>query len=174
MVHARVLDNTHFVVIFTSHHICTVLPIKHLINQEGEPITLHKLANGTKYSVSNIRVLVCPCVVKKRLHTLTERRQTCVINHKRVFAIYLLEFHNTKKGTSSTYLVHKNIFRHMTVYLTKTILVPWHTCHVHIQSHLRRDQRSCTFHIIHHLKNIITFSQFEEGDLLEKERNLVK
>ena len=68
----------------------------------------------------------------------------------------------------------QNIFRHMTVYLTKTILVPWHTCHVHIQSHLRRNQRSCTLHIIHHLKNIITFSQFEEGDLLEKERNLVK
>ena len=46
-------------------HIFTVVPIKHLINQDGEPTTPQKLENCTKPSVSNPRVLLCPCVVQK-------------------------------------------------------------------------------------------------------------
>ena len=45
-------------------HIFTVTPIKHLVNQDGEPITPHKLATGTKPSVSNLSFLF-PCVVQK-------------------------------------------------------------------------------------------------------------
>ena len=46
-------------------HIFPVLPIKDLINQDGNPKTPHKLATGTKPSVSHLRVLFCPCVVRK-------------------------------------------------------------------------------------------------------------
>ena len=46
-------------------HIFPVLPIKDLINEDGDPKTPHKLATGTKPSVSHLRVLFCPCVVRK-------------------------------------------------------------------------------------------------------------
>ena len=39
--------------------------MKDLINEDGDPTTPHKLATGTKPSVSHLRVLFCPCVVRK-------------------------------------------------------------------------------------------------------------
>ena len=38
---------TGFEFMFTTHHIFTVLPIKDLINQYGEPTTPQKLETGT-------------------------------------------------------------------------------------------------------------------------------
>ena len=66
MVHARVLElYVHFVLIYTTDHIFPVLPIKDLINKGGDPTMPHKLATGTKPSVSHLHVLFCPCVVQK-------------------------------------------------------------------------------------------------------------
>ena len=66
MVHARVLEAyIHFALMYTTYHIFPVLPIKHLINKDGDPTTPHKLATATKPSVSHLRVLFCPCVVWK-------------------------------------------------------------------------------------------------------------
>ena len=66
MVHARVLEvYVHFALIYTTDHIFPVLTIKDLINEDGDPTTPHKLATGTKPSVSHLRVLFCPCVVRK-------------------------------------------------------------------------------------------------------------
>ena len=66
MLHARISDKCiHFSFIYTTDHIFTVLPIKHLVNQDGEPTKSHKLATGTKPSVSNPNILFCPCVVQK-------------------------------------------------------------------------------------------------------------
>ena len=66
MVHARVPEvYVHFALMYTTDHIFPVLPIKDLINEDGDPTTSHKLATGTKPSVSHLRVLFCPCVVKK-------------------------------------------------------------------------------------------------------------
>ena len=49
MVHARVSEpNIHFSLMYTPDHIFPVLPIKDLINKEGEPTTPFKLATGTK------------------------------------------------------------------------------------------------------------------------------
>ena len=50
---------------YTTDHIFLVLPIKDLINEDGDPTTPYKLATGTKPSVSHLRVLFCPCVVGK-------------------------------------------------------------------------------------------------------------
>ena len=50
---------------YTTYHIFPVLPIKDLINEDGYPTTPHKLATGTKPSVSHLHVLFCPCVVRK-------------------------------------------------------------------------------------------------------------
>ena len=60
MVHARVPEvYAHFTLMYTTDHIFPVLPIKDLINEDGDPTTPHKLATGTKPSVSHLRVLFC-------------------------------------------------------------------------------------------------------------------
>ena len=66
MVHARVPEAyVHFTLMYTTYHIFTVLPIKDLINEDGDPTMPHKVATGTKPSVSQLCVLFCPCVVHK-------------------------------------------------------------------------------------------------------------
>ena len=66
MVHARVSEAyVHFELMYTTDHIFPVLPIKDLINEDGNPTTPHKLATGTKPSVSHLGVLFCPCVLRK-------------------------------------------------------------------------------------------------------------
>ena len=50
---------------YTTDHIFPVLPLKDLINKDGAPTMPHKLATGTKPSVSHLRVLFFPCVVWK-------------------------------------------------------------------------------------------------------------
>ena len=66
MVHARVPEvYIHFALMYTTDHIFTVLPIKDLINEDSDPTTPHKMATGTKTSVSHLRMLFCQCVVQK-------------------------------------------------------------------------------------------------------------
>ena len=68
MVHARVLESyVHFALMYTTDNIFPVLPIKDLINEDGDPTTPHKLATGTKPSVSHLGVLFCPCVLRKAM-----------------------------------------------------------------------------------------------------------
>ena len=66
MVHARFLEvYVHFSLMYMTDHIFPVLTIKYLINDDGDPTTPHKLAIGTKPSVSHLRLLYCPHVVRK-------------------------------------------------------------------------------------------------------------
>ena len=58
MVHGRVLEAyVHFSLMYMIDHIVPVLRIKYLINEDGDSTTPHKLATGTKPSVSHLRVL---------------------------------------------------------------------------------------------------------------------
>ena len=66
MVHATVPEvYFHFAIMYTKYHIFPVLPIKYLINEDGDATTSHKLATGMKPSVSHLGMLFCPCVVCK-------------------------------------------------------------------------------------------------------------
>ena len=66
MVHAIFLEAyIHFAFIYTTDPIFLVLPIKDMINGDGEPTTPFKLATGTKPSASHLRMLFFPCVVRK-------------------------------------------------------------------------------------------------------------
>ena len=57
MVVARVPEvYIYFALMYTTDHIFTVLPIKYLINEDGDPAMQHKLATGTKPSVSHLGV----------------------------------------------------------------------------------------------------------------------
>ena len=65
MVDARVLEAyIHFALMYTADHILLVLPIRDLINKDGDPTTPFKLATGTKPSVSHLQLLSCPYVVR--------------------------------------------------------------------------------------------------------------
>ena len=58
MVHVRVLEAyIHFELMYTIDHIFPVLPIKNLINEEGNPTRSLKLAIGTKLPASHLCVL---------------------------------------------------------------------------------------------------------------------
>ena len=71
MVHAQVLESyIHFALMYTADNIFLVLPIKDLINKDGNPTIPFKLTTGTKTSISYLRVLFFPRVVKKLLYML--------------------------------------------------------------------------------------------------------
>ena len=61
---------------YTTHNILPVLPIKNLINEDGDPTTPYKLATGKKPSVPYLHVLFCPCVVREA----TEHVETKALN----------------------------------------------------------------------------------------------
>ena len=66
MVHVRVSDEyIKFALMYTTHHIFSILPVKPLVNYDFEPTTPHKLETGKKPSLSNIHVQLFPCVVQK-------------------------------------------------------------------------------------------------------------
>ena len=66
MVHARVSEAyIHFALIYTTYYIFPVLPIKDMINKDGDPTIPHKLATCTKPSVSHLHMLFFPFVVQK-------------------------------------------------------------------------------------------------------------
>ena len=111
MVHARVPEvYVHFTLMYTTDHIFPVLTIEDLINKDGNPTTPHKLATGTKSSVSHLRVLFCPCVVQKAMaHVDTKTLNMCHQEQKgfcSIFAgipehrnVYLLYVPKTKNIT---------------------------------------------------------------------------
>ena len=59
MLHAGVPEiYVHFALMYTTDHIFLVLPIKDLINKDGNPTTPYKMATGTKPSVSHLCVFI--------------------------------------------------------------------------------------------------------------------
>ena len=75
MVHAIVSEAyIRFALMYMTDHIFTVIPIKDLINKDGIPTMLFKLATGTKPSVSHLCVLFVHVLYGKLLHMLTKRR----------------------------------------------------------------------------------------------------
>ena len=82
-------------------NILPVLPIKDLINGDGEPNIPFKIATGTKYSISHLHVLFCPCVVQKSItHVGTKALNMC---HKAqmVFCVIFIGITQHQKGVPS-------------------------------------------------------------------------
>ena len=75
---------------YTTYHIFTFIPIKDMIKKDGDPTTSFKLATGTKPSVSNLRVLFCPCVVRKSTaHVGTKALYMCHQAHKGFYGVFV-------------------------------------------------------------------------------------
>ena len=104
MVHARAPEvYVHFSLMYKTDNIFPVLPIKDLINEGSDPTTPHKLATGTKPSVSHLSVLFFPCVVRKATaHVETKTLNMChqaqkgfrgifvgIPEHQKVYLVYV-------------------------------------------------------------------------------------
>ena len=106
MVHARVPEvYVHFALMYTTDHIFPFLPIKDLINEDGNTTTPHKLTKGTKPSVSHLPVLFCPCVVRKA--TAHVETKTLNMRHQaqKGFRGIFVVCHSIKKDILCTYPV---------------------------------------------------------------------
>ena len=111
----------YFALMYTTYHIFPVLPIKYLINEDGDPKAPHKLATGMKPSVSRLRVLFCPCVVHKATaHVETKTLNMChqaqkwfrgifvgIPEHQKLDLVYLP---STRKVISSYDVVFEESF----------------------------------------------------------------
>ena len=91
LVHVRVLEAyIHCALMYTTDHIFPVLPIKDMINKDGDTITPHKLATGKKPSVSHLRVLFCQFVVQKSTAHIETKALNMRHQAQKGFAVYLL------------------------------------------------------------------------------------
>ena len=58
---------------YTTDHIFHVLPIKHFLDQDGEPTTPHKLVTGTKPQYQIKMFYSVHVLYERQLHMLTQR-----------------------------------------------------------------------------------------------------
>ena len=168
MVHARFPEvYVHFTLMNTIDHIFPVLPIKYLINEDGDSTMPHKLATGTKPSVSHLYVLFCPCVVRKatahvETKTLNMRHQAQkgfrgifvgIPQHQKVYLVYV---NITRKVILSYNVVFDESFSSALSYTSRPyaeamVMRPTVTYTPYATS--SKEQTG----------NVITFAQFEEG-----------
>ena len=75
MVQAKVSEAyIHFALMYMVDHILPVLPIKYLINEDGDPATPFKLAAGTKPQYRIYVFYFVHVLYEKLLHMLGQRR----------------------------------------------------------------------------------------------------
>ena len=122
MVYAQVLEAyINFSLIYTAYHILQLVPIKDLINKDGNPTTTFKMVTGTKPLVLHLRVLFCTYVVQKyTAHIGTNALSTCHQSQKGFRGIFVgipqhqkgyLVYVNHKRNIVSLYdVVFDNIF----------------------------------------------------------------
>ena len=65
LCHARLPDSYYFHALLYACEAFSVLPVKGLLNKDGNPATPHELFTGEKPCISDFRVFGCPVVVKK-------------------------------------------------------------------------------------------------------------
>ena len=176
MVHARVPEiYVHFALMYTTDHIFPVLPIKDLMNEDDDPTTPYKLSTGMKPSVSHLRVLFCPCVVRKATaHVETKMLKMChqaqkgfrgifvgIPQHKKVYLVYVP---STRKVILSYDVVFDESFSSALSYTSR----PYAEA-MGIRPTVTYTPYATSFK--EQTGNVITFAQFEEGNLLTETRN---
>ena len=120
---------------YTTDRIFTALPTKNLVNQDIEPNMPHKLATGTKPSLSNPRVLFCPCVLRKVTEHVYTKELNVLHQSQKIFQGILFLIKKHQKG----YLIYvystRKIVSSHDVTFDETFLVCYHTRHIHIHRH---------------------------------------
>ena len=160
---------------YKTDHIFLVIPIKDLINEDGDTTTPHKLATGTKPSSSHLRVLFGPCVVRKATAYFdTKALNIChqspkgfgsiffgITEHQKGYLVYVP---STRKIISSYDVVFNESFSIALAYTSRpyseTMVMRPAVMYTPYGMSLREKTG-----------NIIMFAQFEEGNILTKTRN---
>ena len=160
---------------YTTDHIFPVLPIKYLINEDGDPTTPHKLATGIKPSVSHLCVLFCPCVVRKA--TAHVEIKTLNMSHQvqKGFRGIFVGIPEHQKGyfvnVSST---RKLISSYDVVFDESFSIALSYTSGPYSEAMTMRPAVTYTPYATSSKEqtgDIITFAQFEEGNILTETRN---
>ena len=160
---------------YTTDHIFPVLPLKDLINEDRDPTTPYKLATGTKPSVSHLRVLFCPCVVRKAMahvetKTLNMHHQAQkafrgifvgISQHQKGYLVYVP---STIKVISSYDVMFDEFFSSALSYTSRPYAEAMATRPAVTYMPYATSSKEQT-------SDIITFTQFEEGNLLSETRN---
>ena len=108
MVHARVSEAyVHFSLMYTTDHIFPILPIKDLINEDGNLTTRHKISTGTKPSVSHLHVLFSPYVVRKATAHVETKALNMRHQAQKGFHGIFVGILGIKKDILCTYLVQR-------------------------------------------------------------------
>ena len=173
MVHARVSETyIHLVLMYMTDHIFLVLPIKYLINEDGDLTTPYKLATGKKPSVSHLCMLFFPCVVRKATahvgtKALNIRHQSpkgfCSIfveipQHQKGYLVYVP---GTRKIKSSYDVVFDETVSSTLAYKSQTYAEAMTMCPAVSYKLYDTSPKEKT-------GNIIMLTQFEEGNLLSE------
>ena len=87
---------------YTEDHIFLVLPIKLPINKYSEPTKAYKIATGMKHSILNLRVLFCPCVVRKATAHIGTKALNMNYQAQKSFCVIFIGIQQHQKG----YLVY--------------------------------------------------------------------
>ena len=124
MVHARFIDKSiHFALMYTTDIIFPVISIKHWANQDRELAMPHKLATGTKPSVTNLHDLFFPCVVRKATEIFYTKALNMRHQPQKGFRGVFITIPQHQKG----YLIYipctQKIVFHIALYLMKYFLV---------------------------------------------------
>ena len=154
---------------YTTYQLFLVLPIRDLINEDGNPTTPFKIAIGTKTSPSYLRVLSCPCVVQKATtHLGTKALNMRHKSQKGFCGIfvripqhqkgYLVNIPSTRKIISSYDVVFDGSFSGALAYTSQPYSEAMHMRPTVTHTHYATSSREQT-------GNIITFTQFEEGNI---------
>ena len=114
-------------------HIFPVLPIKYLINEDGNPTTPHKLTTGTKPSVSHLRVLFSPCVVRKSTSHVETKTLNMRHQAQKGFRGIFVGIPEHKKGYLMYVLSTRKVISSYDVVFDEKILVRYHIRHGLIQ-----------------------------------------
>ena len=176
MVHARVLEAyVHFTLMYTTDHMFPVLPIKNLINKDGNPTTPQRLATGTKTSVSHLRVLFCPCDVRKA--TAHVETKTLNMSHQapKGFCGIFVRIKDHQKG----YLVYvpstwRIILSYDVVFYENNSNTLAYMSQIYSEAMAMRPAVTYTPYVMSSKEqtgNVITFAKFDEGGILTKTRN---
>ena len=135
----------------------------------------HKLATGTKPSVSHLCVLFCPYDVQKdTLHIETKTLNMChqsqkgfrgiflgIPEHQKVYLVYVP---STRKVISSYNIVFDKSFSSALAYTSRPYSEAMVMCPVVTYTPYATSSEEQTV-------DVITFAQFEEGNILTETRN---
>ena len=178
MVHARISEAyIHFVLMYTADHIFPVLPIKDLINEDGEPTTTFKISTGTKPSVSYLRVLFCPCAIRKATANVGTKAINTLHLSQEVFCGVFVGIPQHQKGYL-VYVTHirKIISSYNVVFDESFYIALAYTSQPYEEEMSMQMAVSYISYDISSKEktgNIIKFTHFEEGGLLSQSWNLL-